>query len=139
MRLPTLAVSIIFVGSTASAQDGTVSLSLKDAIKQAVEKNLNVKAELYNPAQAEADLRKNRAIYETHLTLNTSYQDSTSVATSRVSGNKVKTFEISPGAYRLLPIGGTVSLSYDNLYTDTNSSFATFNSYWQSEVTLSLS
>src|SRR5512144_2181139 len=127
MRLPMLALTIVFIGTTAFAQDGTVSLTLKDAIKQAVEKNLDVKTELYNPAQAEADLRKNRAIYETHLTLNTSYQDSTSVATSRVSGNKVKTFEISPGAYRLLPSGGTLSLAYHNYYTDTNSSFATFN------------
>lgn len=139
MRLPLLACTIVFAGSTAFAQDGSVSLSLKEALRQAVEKNLDVKAELYNPAQAEADLRKSRAIYETHLTLDTSYQDSTTVATSRVSGNKVKTFKITPGAYRLLPFGGTVSLAYDNLYTDTNSTFATFNSYWQSDVTLSLS
>jgi outer membrane protein TolC len=139
MRLPLLALTIIFAGNTAFAQDGAVSLTLKEALRQAVEKNLDVRAELYNPAQAEADLRKNRAIYETHLTLDTSYQDSTTVATSRVSGNKVKTFKIAPGAYRLLPTGGTVSLAYDNLYTDTNSSFATFNSYWQSDVTLSLS
>ncbi len=139
MRLPILALTIVLVGSTAFAQDAAVSLSLKDAIKQAVEKNLDVKAELYNPAQAEADLRKNRSIYETHLTLDTSYQDSTTVATSKVTGNKVKTLKLSPGAYRLFPTGGTLSVAYDNLYTDTNSSFATFNSYWQSDVTLSLS
>ncbi len=139
MRLPMLALTIVFAGSTAFAQDGTVSLTLKEAIRQAVEKNLDVRAELYNPAQAEADLRKSRAIYETHLTLDTSYQDSTTVATSRVTGNKLKTFTITPGAYRLLPSGGTVSLAYDNLYTDTNSTFATFNSYWQSDVSLSLS
>lgn len=139
MRLPMLALTIVFAGSTAFAQDGTVSLTLKEALRQAVEKNLDVRAELYNPAQAEADLRKNRAIYETHLTLDTSYQDSTTVATSRVVGNKVKTFKITPGAYRLFPSGGTLSLAYDNLYTDTNSTFATFNRYWQSDVTLSLS
>lgn len=139
MRLPILASTIVLVGSTAFAQDATVSLSLKDAIRQAVEKNLDVKAELYNPAQAEADLRKNRSIYETHLTLDASYQDSTTVATSKVTGNKVKTLKLSPGAYRLFPTGGTLSVAYDNLYTDTNSSFATFNSYWQSDVTLSFS
>ncbi len=139
MRLPILASTIVLVGGTAFAQDAPISLSLKEALKQAVEKNLDVKAELYNPAQAEADLRKSRSIYETHLTLESSYQDSTTVATSKVSGNKVKSFTLNPGAYRLLPTGGTATLVYNNLYTDTNSTFATFNSYWQSDVTFSLS
>lgn len=122
----------------AHGDNGTLNLTLKDAVKLAVEQNLDIRAELYNSAAAEADIRKNRAIYETHLTLDTSYQDSKTVATSKVSGNTVKNFSLTPGAYRLFPTGGTLSLSYENLYTDTNSSFATFNSYWQSDLVLSL-
>lgn len=133
-----LLLQTLLVG-VATADNGVLNLSLKEALRLAVERNLDLKAELYNPAQAESDIRKNRAIYETHLTLDTGYQDSTTVATSKVAGNKVKTFTMSPGAYRFLPTGGTVSLVYDNLYTETNSSFATYNSSWQSDVTLSLS
>ena len=136
----TAAAVTMILATTAFAQDNSqLNLSLQEAVKLAVERNLDVKAELYNTAQAEADIRKNRAIYETHLTLDTSYQDSTTVATSRVSGNEVKTFRIAPGAYRLFPSGGTLSLAYDNIYSNTNSDFATFSTYWQSDLSLSLS
>jgi outer membrane protein TolC len=112
----------------------------------AVEKNLDVKAELYNPAQAEADIRKNRAIYETHLTLNTSYQDSTTFPANTISsGGGVSSYEqqtlrLSPGVYRLIPTGGTLGLTFNNYYTSTNtkSAFA-MKDYWQSDLTLSFS
>ena len=48
-----------------------MKLSLKEAVKLALERNLDLKAELYNPAQAEADLRKSRSIYEPRLKLDT--------------------------------------------------------------------
>ncbi|WP_152609794.1 TolC family protein [Geobacter sp. OR-1] len=135
------AVSLMLTGN-ADAQENQLKLSLKEAVKFAVEKNLDVKAELYNPAQAEADIRKNRAIYETHLTLDTSYEDSTTYPASTVASGSVSSYEqqqfrLSPGIYRLVPTGGTVGLTFDNLYTSSNSqsSFA-LKDYWQSDLTL---
>ncbi|MEI8355530.1 MAG: TolC family protein, partial [Deltaproteobacteria bacterium] len=46
----------------ASAEEGPANLTLRQAIKMAVEKNLDVKAELYNSASAEADLRGKEGI-----------------------------------------------------------------------------
>jgi hypothetical protein len=37
------------LASLASAQDATLALTLKEAIRRGVEKNLDVQAELYNP------------------------------------------------------------------------------------------
>jgi outer membrane protein TolC len=135
-------LTIIISASSALAEEAQISLTLKDAVKMALEKNLDLKAELYNPAQAEADIRKNRAIYETHLTLNTSYQDSTTLPTSTVASGSVSTYEqklykLNPGVNRLIPTGGTVGLTFNNSYTDTNSrSTFAMKEYWQSDLSL---
>lgn len=125
------------ISSVAAAQDGPVHLTLKEAIKTAVEKNLNLKVELYNPAQFEAELRKNRAIYETHLTLDTSYYDSTSYSPLVRSSIDQSTLSLTPGAYQLLPSGGTVNLAYQN-QQQKNSTAAPLGSYWTSSLLLSL-
>ena len=64
----------------------------------AAEKNLDVKAELYNPALAESDIRKSRAIYDPLLTALTNYSESTSANPTQLSAavggnniNKTKT------------------------------------------------
>ncbi len=134
-----LLLPLIMAAPAAAQGEPQLSITLNEAIRQVVEKNLDVKAELYNPAAAEADLQKNRGIYDTHLTLDTSYQDSTSVPTSPAAANKLKVFKLSPGAYRLFPTGGTVTADFNNTYTDTNSSFANYRSYWQSDLTFTLS
>lgn len=136
-------ITIIISASSALAEVAPLSLTLKDAVKMALEKNLDVKAELYNPAQAEADIRKNRAIYETHLTLNTSYQDSTTLPTSTVASGSVSSYEqqlfkVNPGINRLVSTGGTVGLTFNNSYTDSNSrSSFSLKEYWQSDLSLS--
>lgn len=136
-------LTIIISASSAFAEEAPLSLTLKDAVKMALEKNLDVRAELYNPAQAEAEIRKNRAIYETHLTLNTSYQDSTTLPTSTVASGSVSSYEqqlfkVNPGIYRLIPTGGTVGLTFNNSYTDSNSrSSFSLKEYWQSDLSLS--
>jgi len=130
--------ALFLLSGTAYAQDTGLKLSLKDAVKMAVERNLDVKAELYNPAQSEADVRKNRAIYETHLTADTSYSQSTTYSAAMNSGVDQKLFNITPGGYRLLPSGGTVSLTFDNVYRK-NSLAASLGTYWESNLNLSLS
>ena len=72
MRLPALlACALMCLPSFATAADAPIQLSLNEAIRMAVEKNLDVRAELYNPAQFEADINRNRAIYDPLLTLQT--------------------------------------------------------------------
>lgn len=137
-------IALIISASSAVAQEAPISLTLKEAVKTALEKNLDLKAELYNPAQAEADIRKNRAIYETHLTLASSYQDSTTLPTSTITSGSVSSYEqqlfkVNPGINRLIQTGGTVGLVFNNSYTSTNSRSAfSLKDYWQSDLTLTL-
>jgi outer membrane protein TolC len=133
------ALLLIFLATTsvAAAQEGALQLTLKGAIKSALEKNLDLKAELYTPAQFEADVRKNRAIYEPHLTLNTSYHDSRPYSPALHGGYDQSTLNITPGAFQLLPSGGTIDLAYQNAQQK-NSTVAPLGSYWTSSLLLSL-
>lgn len=128
---------LLSASSVAAAQEGVIQLTLKEAIKVAIEKNLDLKAELYTPAQYEADIRKNRAIYETHLKLNGSYQHARYYSTTLGSGYDQNTLIITPGAYQLLPSGGALDLSYENVQQK-NSTVAPVGSYWASSLMLSL-
>lgn len=133
------AIALIFSlisTSSVAAQEGTIQLTLKEAIKAAVEKNLDLKAELYTSAQNEADLRKNRAIYAPHVTLNTSYQDASNYSPSLARDYSAGSLTITPGAYQLLPTGGTLNLSYQNV--EQKNSTAVPGSYWSSSLLLSL-
>ena len=56
-----------------TAQEGAVGITLQDAIRMAAEKNLDVRVERYNPAQAEADIRRNWSIYDYTLAAQSSY------------------------------------------------------------------
>jgi hypothetical protein len=51
-------LAICCLASLAPAQDATLALTLKEAIRRGVEKNLDVRAELYTPAQFEADINR---------------------------------------------------------------------------------
>jgi outer membrane protein TolC len=130
-------VLALFITASSHAQEA-LQLPLKEAIRQAVEKNLDLHVEMYNPAQSDVELRKARGIYDTHLTMNTSYQYAKNISVSATSASDLQTFKLAPGAYQLLPSGGTVSAAFNNTHISTNSALSTADSYWQSDLTLSL-
>lgn len=144
LMIPCVALCVGFSGA-AHAGEQTVSLTLKQAISMAVEKNLEVRAELYNPAIAEAEIGKNRGIYDPMLALFTSYQQSTtqpaSTFLSGASISRQKYFQANAGISQLVPIGGTAGLYFDNLWNRNNSDVSRgfLDEYWQSEVTVSYS
>ncbi|RNC68589.1 MAG: TolC family protein [Desulfuromonadales bacterium] len=136
---------VCFSAAGARANEGQVRLSLKEAIKAAVERNLDVKAELYNPAIAEADIRKNKGIYNTRLTLDTNFNYSVTEATSAFETgtaiNRTRQFNFNPGVNQLVPSGGTVGLTFNNAYNKNNASSSRFflSEYWNSDVSLNFS
>lgn len=99
----------------------------------AVEKNLDVRAELYNPAQFEADINRNRSIYDPLLALQTEYTDSTnSPVGSIASGNAIssQSFLLNSSISKLLWTGANASINFNNSYSDSNSVLNTPH-YWQ--------
>lgn len=134
-RATLLAILFSLIASVAAAQGSPLHLTLKEAIRTAIEKNLDLKAEMYTPAQYEADIRKNRAIYEPHLTLDTSILDARNYSPSSSSDYSQDVFSISPGAFQLLPTGGLLGLSYEN--TRQRSGSLAFSPSWTSSLSLS--
>ena len=133
------------LAGTAAAQDNTVGLTLKEAIKMAAEKNLDVKAELYNPALAESDIQKNRAIYDPLLTALTNYGESTSANPTQASAvlggnniNKAKAFDLNAGISKLTPYGGTIGLAFNNSWIR-NEFSASSSEYFQNSLTVNIS
>jgi outer membrane protein TolC len=127
------------------AQEKQINLSLKDALSSGLKSNLDVAVEFYNPAIAEADLRRSKGIYDTHLLLSTSYLDSTTLPVSTLTGGGVSTseqqiFKYSVGANQLIPTGATLGIAFNNSWNKNNfdASRGFINDYWQSDLTLSL-
>ena len=107
----------------------------------AVEKNLDVRAELYNPAQFEADINRNRSIYDPLLALQTEYTDSTnSPVGSAASGNDIssQSFLLNSSISQLLWTGANASINFNNSYTGSNSLLNTPN-YWQTGLGATIS
>jgi outer membrane protein len=113
------------------------SLTLREAIRLAAERNLDVRAELYNPAIAEALIRQNLGIYDANLTLSGSYSGSDTLPTSSISSagtirQRAATMDL--GANRLLPTGGILGVGFNNTWNSSNSLFS--GKYYDSALTL---
>jgi outer membrane protein TolC len=136
-------VLVLLTASVTRAEEGGRQLTLKEAVKLAVENNLDVKAELYNPASAEADVYKFQGIYDPVLSLLANYQDSStlqpnSVITGGQSVNRQRSTNLNAGVSRLLSSGATVGASFDNSWNHNNFGGFAINNYFQSDVTLKL-
>lgn len=142
MRLPILlSLLMLILPATVYSNESSLSLSLTDAIRMAVEKNLDVRAELYNPAQFEADINRYRSIYDPLLNLQTSYTDSTT-ATVSSGGAAVESqaLVLDSSISQLLWTGGTAALTFNNDYSNINGNvFTPSLRSWQTGLGVSLS
>ncbi len=136
-----VALGLVVVLAGVAHAEGAVNLTLQDAVKQAVEKNLDVRAELYNPAAAEADIHKFRGIYNPLLSLLTNYQDETSETANRVTTGgeaivRQRNVTYNAGLSQLIPSGGSAGISFNNDWFHNNFGIGNINNYFQSNVTL---
>jgi len=105
----------------------------------AAERNLDVRAEFYNPAQFEADINRNRSIYDPFLSLDTTYADTTQPAFSSANNISGQSFDVNASLSQLFWTGGTASAVFMNNYSKTDSFFATEPHFWQSRLGVTLS
>jgi len=136
VRFPmVLACALMFLPSLAAAADAPIPLSLDEAIRMAVEKNLDVRAERYNPAQFEADINRSAAIYDPLLTLQTSYSDSTvpSTTTGTTTSTYGRAYQADASLAQLFWTGATVTAGFNNTYNSTNT-IGTLSNYWESSL-----
>ncbi|MDA8134876.1 MAG: TolC family protein [Desulfobacteraceae bacterium] len=114
-------------------------LSLNEAVRIAVENNLEVRAERYTPAQFEADINRYGALYDPKLVLETRIDDTEEdrpTIEERVIDTRSQTTEVSLG--RLFPSGAEASIGFNNSDTDTdNPSY--LEHYGQTDLVFSIS
>lgn len=138
-RIVQLSILLMSLQSVSMAAADPLKLTLSEAIRMAAEKNLEVRAEYYNPAQLEAEVNRNRSIYDPLLLLDTTYADSTSPAVSSAANINGETFDANASLSQLLWTGGTAAAVFRNNYSSTDSAFASVPYYWQSRLGVSLS
>lgn len=126
--------------SDGTAAGKTVKLSMADAIRMAAERNLDVRAELYNPAQYEADINHYRGIYDPQLALQGNYTDSSRTSPGLLGpvASENRELVLNSSLSRLFFTGGTAALTFNNSHNEGSSS-ASPSDYWQSSFGLSLS
>lgn len=141
MRLLIVIVVLLTgIASSVLAADPSLQLTLKEAIRMGVEKNLDVRAELYNPAQFEADINRNRAIYDPLLTAQTSYGDSSEPTASIVGATSTygRTFQADTSLSQLFWTGATATAAFNNTFSSRTNTTSTLGNYWQSNLGISL-
>jgi len=137
-------VMVLSCRSVAQASEPPViRLTLADAIKTAVENNLEVRAERYTPAQQEAEYQKSRGIYDPTLQLLASYADVTNASSFYLSPpdrQADRSTQLNAGISQLFFTGGTVSLGFNNSYSRTDATTTVgLDSYWYSSLGLTVS
>jgi outer membrane protein TolC len=114
-------------------------LTLQDAIRMALQKNLDVRVEAYNPAVADTDIRKSYGIYDRVVSGLTDYRDaSTPSAVESADGSHLGVLRSNASIGQLFPAGGTLSVEFDNARTDggAGSTRAVLRDYYLSSLTV---
>ena len=115
------------------AQQPPVNLTLQDAMKLALERNLDLKVELYNPAMAEADIRRSLGIYAPLLSAGASYSRTTSANTVTFKAITIDDFLVNAGVSQLLPTGAVVGANWNSGWINNSAR------YYSNDVDLSVS
>jgi outer membrane protein TolC len=116
-----------------------VPLTVDDAVRTAVERNLGLQVETYNPAIAATDIRRARSIYDPTLTALLDHRGG-----SRAAGptfafvDRTRFFDANASLDQLLPSGATASASFNNFWSKGNLGLSS-SRFAQPELTLSLS
>lgn len=145
--LRVLIVSLVAVLSyqpvALAGESSVIRLTLADAVKAAVENNLDVRAERYTPAQQEAEYQKSRGIYDPTLQLLASYVDATNLSSFYLSPpdrQADRSTQLNAGLSQLFFTGGTATIGFNNNYNRAEAATtARPDSYWYSSLGLTVS
>ena len=130
------------LAATAAADSGPVlQLTLDDAVRRAMENNVDIAVERYSPEDSELAIKQAKGVYDPLLTSTLSKNSQTDPARNAFSGGEkvdTDTTVFNFGAFQYMPTGGNVRLAFNNNKTDTNSVFTTFNPSFGSSLNAGL-
>jgi outer membrane protein len=120
---------------------GTLQLSLDEAVQRALENNVDIAVERYNPELGAQNVRSAEGYYDPFLFSTLTHTSSDTKGTSSISGgtvvnskNDVWNFGVS------LPVqtGADFTVTFNNNKRDSNSNLTSFNPIFNSNLSLSL-
>lgn len=132
----------VAAAETASTPEQTLQLSLDEAVKRALENNVDIAVERFNPELSGQSVRSALGYYDPALTARLSRTSADQKGTSALSGGDAttqKTTVWNLGATApLQPSGGTFSLDFSNRRTFSTDTITGYNPLFSSGLTLSL-
>ncbi|HEX9849770.1 TolC family protein [Candidatus Deferrimicrobium sp.] len=129
-------VSLAFPGPAVAE---TARLSVDDAVRIAVERNLGLQAETFNPAIAATDIRRARSIYDPTLSAFFDHRGGNmQIGPASPVVDRTRFFDANASLDQLLPTGATASAAFTNLWSKDNLGLST-SRFAEPELTLSLS
>ncbi|MEW5764144.1 MAG: TolC family protein [Acidobacteriota bacterium] len=139
-----LTLALLGTGAAVRAQEGegTLSLSLQDALKIALEKNFDVRVQEINRDQAQAALKGAYGLYDPNLSFDWSTgvnrQPTSSVLQAGGSASLYmsRQDQYNLGLSQFAPWGQTFTLQWDNYKSRTNSLYSILNPTYGSSAAL---
>ncbi len=126
-----------FPGRAGGAE--AAALSIGDAVRIAIERNLGLRAAAHGPAISETDIRKARSIYDPSLSFLLDHRGSNlQAAPQSFFVDRSRSFDFDASLSQLLPTGATASASFTNLWYKDNLDLPG-SRFAQPELTLSFS
>lgn len=143
-RFPGVALVALAVLAGGPSEGGEIPISLDTAVRMAVENNLGLRVETFNPAISETGVRRAAAIYDTRIVALLDHRGEDfrpSPGSEEVGRNRF--FDADVSADRLLPTGGTATVSFSNLWSRSDAAsqvqFVSPFRFARPELSLSLS
>jgi outer membrane protein len=116
-----------------------IRLSVDGAVRLAVERNLGLQVETYNPAIAAMDIRRARSIYDPTLSATIDHRGGNQQeGPSSSFVDRTRHFDVNASLDQLLSTGATASASFTNFWAKDNLGVSRIR-YAQPQLTLSLS
>jgi outer membrane protein len=141
-RMALILVLPLALPSQVRADDQPVlELTLDEAVKRALENNVDIAVQKYNPDFSAESIRAAMGVYDPLAFASVIENSQTSPATSAFSGaTKLiqRNFNFNFGVTQYAPTGASLRLEFDNTRSTTTSIFNTFNPFYNSALTASL-
>jgi outer membrane protein TolC len=120
---------------------GTLPLSLDEAVARAMENNVDIAVQRYNPELSVQNVRAAEGYYDPFLFSTLTHTSSDTKGTSAISGGQIVNSKVDVWNFGLgLPVktGADISVAFNNNKRDTNNILSSFNPVFNSNLSLSL-
>lgn len=116
-----------------------VPMTIEEARRLALEHNLDLQVELYNPAVAKTSVAEEQARFEALFRTDATYNKTDTPSATRLESSQAKDLRVTPGVEIPLISGGTLRADLPMARQETNNEFAILNPAYVSDFVVTFS